>query len=126
MDEIDHSLIGWEDPYSSYDSHNIIFDVPKVAEEKRAQRKLHQDDAFASDVKEQQDSVGIELLVVPSKDSRQEVRVDDSAIRQVPIFSIVKSWEPVEASQKNNSFSPSILTGEKSVTLLQQSSSSVE
>lgn len=28
IDEIPQSLVGWNDPYSSYDQYNLIFDVP--------------------------------------------------------------------------------------------------
>lgn len=39
VDSINPELIGWADPYSSYDRHNIIFDTPKVAQMKRTQNR---------------------------------------------------------------------------------------
>ena len=45
--EIEEEFIGWEDPYSSYDEHNIIFDIPIIAEAKKRLRKLNINEQFA-------------------------------------------------------------------------------
>jgi len=76
VDEIDEEMIGWSDPDSDYDAHNIIFDIPQIAEKKSASRELSTDDAFVSDTNEDQ------FEVVDGNDA--------------PIFSIIKSWDPVD------------------------------
>ena len=38
VDKIDDGYVGWNDPYKGYDPHNMIFDVPKVAEAKKITR----------------------------------------------------------------------------------------
>ena len=72
VDEIDKEMIGWsnpEDPESNYDAHNIIFDIPKVADKKNAMRE---------DPK-------IAFLTNPADENSN-----------APLFSIVKSWKAVE------------------------------
>lgn len=73
VDSIDPELIGWTDPYSSFDSHNLIFDVPKIAIAKQNTRQLDADDNFASD---------------DFEDDFVQV-LDES---QPHIFSLVRSW----------------------------------
>ena len=74
VDQIDSEMIGWSDAYSTYDAHNIIYDVPKIAVAKCHVRKLQTDDTCVSDS-----------------------FVDNGAVETVvnsgaPIFAIVKSW----------------------------------
>lgn len=72
VDGIDEEMIGWsnpENPENNYDNHNIIFDIPKVAEKKNAMRELR---SIASTTNPE----------------------DENDI--APLFSIVKSWEPTE------------------------------
>ena len=38
VDKIDHGYVGWNDPYNGYDHHNMIFDVPRVAQAKAITR----------------------------------------------------------------------------------------
>ncbi len=78
VNEVDHTLIGWADQYSSYDSHNIISDIPKIAKANNA----------------------------PSNSTNTG--------RETPIFSIVKSWDPIEPSrsehEKNEDNSQSLIS----------------
>lgn len=104
VDEVDHTLIGWADPYSSYDSHNIIFDVPKILKAKMAQRKLDQNDAFASDMVQGQESMGVEVVSMDKSQSQDVFQIDDTATRETPIFSIVRSWDPVDPSSANKKY----------------------
>uniref|UniRef100_A0A7S3QJ10 CSC1/OSCA1-like cytosolic domain-containing protein n=1 Tax=Chaetoceros debilis TaxID=122233 RepID=A0A7S3QJ10_9STRA len=78
VDEIDKEMIGWsnpEDPESNYDAHNLIFDIPKVADEKNAMRE---------DPK-------IAALTNPADENSN-----------APLFSIVKSWKAVEKKTREN------------------------
>uniref|UniRef100_A0A7S3QEB8 CSC1/OSCA1-like cytosolic domain-containing protein n=1 Tax=Chaetoceros debilis TaxID=122233 RepID=A0A7S3QEB8_9STRA len=90
VDEIDDQMIGWSDPDSDYDTHNIIFDIPQIAEKKSASRELSTDDAFVSDTNEEHFEVvdGIEVV-----DGNGAPIVDGN---DAPIFSIIKSWNPVD------------------------------
>ena len=74
VDQVDSELIGWSDAYSTYDAHNIIYDVPKVATAKYQIRDLRTDNSCVSD-----NFVDDEVVEI----------VDDSG---PPIFAIVKSW----------------------------------
>ena len=38
VDKIDDGYVGWNDPYNGYDHHNMIFDIPKVAQAKTISR----------------------------------------------------------------------------------------
>ena len=84
IDDIDTDLIGWSNPYSSYDTQNIIYDVPKIAAMKLMQRKIMSDDTYSSDA------------FVDNVDNEDNVdRVVD-----LPIFAVVESWG--SANQPNS------------------------
>jgi hypothetical protein len=72
IDEIGLDLLGWDDPYHSYDYWNLIFDIAEVAEKKRQERELTTDDAYVADSFEDQ----------PMK----------SNLSNLLIFSTVKDW----------------------------------
>mmetsp|Transcript_8946 Transcript_8946/g.9816 ORF Transcript_8946/g.9816 Transcript_8946/m.9816 type:complete len:380 (-) Transcript_8946:176-1315(-) len=74
IDTINEGLMGWKDPYNSYDFWNLIYDIPEVAEKKRQERILHADEAY----------VGDEGL---AKDISQKIKYDGQ------IFSIVQDWD---------------------------------
>jgi len=62
VDKIDTSLVGWKDPYRSFDEHNLIFDVPKMANAVARMR-----------------SEGLDTA-------------DDSVVHGNQLFSTVKTW----------------------------------
>ena len=64
-------LIGWKDPYTSYDSHNLIYDIPQMAHAKEKFRSLRTDATFASN-----EFVDNEL----------------ASLENEKVFSAVKSW----------------------------------
>ena len=49
IDNIGKDLLGWDDPYKSYDFWNLIYDVPIVAKMKRETRSLTTDGAYVAD-----------------------------------------------------------------------------
>jgi hypothetical protein len=73
-DNIDIGLIGWEDPENSYDSNNMIFDVPRMRELKTKQ-------------------------LMQRLNSRTDT-VQENATEEMtetidnPCFHIIKHWEP--------------------------------
>mmetsp|Transcript_9090 Transcript_9090/g.13350 ORF Transcript_9090/g.13350 Transcript_9090/m.13350 type:complete len:127 (+) Transcript_9090:122-502(+) len=77
IDNIDQDSIGWSDPYSSYDAHNIVFDVVKERERKSSCRKILSDGGFVPDTFEND----IEIIFEKN---------------DYPIFAIVKSWDAVK------------------------------
>ena len=74
VDRIDDGYVGWNDPYKGYDHHNMIFDVPKVAEAKKITRA-------AKELVE--DTTGEEV---------------DSTLAGHGLFSFVDVWKPDESS----------------------------
>ena len=77
--QIDNDIIGWSDAYSTYDAHNLIYDVPKVA---AAKYQLGTDSKLSS---------------VSFADNEVEV----ISCSDPPIFSIAKSWvKPLQKSEQ--------------------------
>lgn len=72
VDGLDSGLIGWSDPDNSYDTHNMVFDVPKTANDIEVKRSFVEGDS----------TQGVD-----------ESRVD------VDLFSTVHYWAP-EPTQK--------------------------
>lgn len=80
IDNIDEEYLEWCDPYSNYDEHNIIFDIPRIAEAKRKLRIVHADSMVSSNT-------------VEGHQNQEE--------EEMPcIFSIVKTFEKDSNEQK--------------------------
>jgi len=79
--QIDNDIIGWSDAYSTYDAHNLIYDVPKVAAAKLGNDSKSSFIGFADN----------EVEVVSCSDTL--------------IFSIAKSWvKPLQKSEEQVEF----------------------
>lgn len=81
-DNVNAELIGWEDPYSHYDSHNVIFDVKAITKAKQKIREVDVDDAFASD------EFGADTTKAVSHS-------------QTRMFSMVKSWGATSVEEES-------------------------
>ena len=64
-------MLGWDDPYNSYDYWNLIFDVPQIADMKRNERDLKPNDTY-----------------VKNNDIGEYQETQDSG----KAFSIIKDW----------------------------------
>lgn len=85
--QIDDEIIGWSDAYSTYDSHNLIYDVPKVAAAKYQIRELGTESKLSSVSFADVNFTDNEVELVSSSDP--------------PIFSIAKSWvKPLQKSEE--------------------------
>ena len=75
VDKIDHGYVGWNDPYNGYDHHNMIFDIPKVAQAKTISRMAK---------KEIEDTTGDEI---------------DSTLAGKGLFSFVDVWKEEDVNE---------------------------
>ena len=73
IDEIATDLLGWDDPYHSYDHWNLIYDIPAVAAKKREHRELTCDDAYVGD--------------------ETEESPEDNTSKDLYLFSTVHDWD---------------------------------
>lgn len=76
VDYINEDMIGWDDPDTHYDAYNLIYDIPRLAQQKSKERTLHRLGEFVSD-------------------ENNDGELDDDG-NNAPIFSIAKSWTPYE------------------------------
>lgn len=91
---IDPGLIGWRDPYHSFDFHNVIFDVKGLVKERSETKAEQSEFPLSSTIKaSNESSVGEREVVKSAEFSKDEYE-------EKPIFSIVKHWPPRDAPSK--------------------------
>eukprot|EP00566_Odontella_aurita_P015796 CAMPEP_0113596990 /NCGR_PEP_ID=MMETSP0015_2-20120614/40688_1 /TAXON_ID=2838 /ORGANISM="Odontella" /LENGTH=277 /DNA_ID=CAMNT_0000504657 /DNA_START=101 /DNA_END=934 /DNA_ORIENTATION=- /assembly_acc=CAM_ASM_000160 len=102
VDDIDQNLIGWNDPHGSYDTHNLIFDVPWPGMKRR--QKITENTRNTTNIAHHADyeSHG------GAGDHQNEASGLSAESR--PIFSTVKHWPP-EWAKNGASVTPSQVMG---------------